>query len=154
MPNEAKPVRCPRCGCGHCPGQIIQQARGRTVRSHGCRNCGRRFRNVTREETPSLLSRAVALFYPSAAAAPGGGDPAVAPPPDKAPASRRGGRRPGAGRPSGQSSALHLAFLTKRFLASVPGLSAIVEKTVVDSPEYQEWLREQEALQAERELKN
>jgi hypothetical protein len=29
-----------------------------------------------------------------------------------------------------------------------------VEKTVVDSPEYQEWLREQEALQAEREPEN
>ncbi len=39
---------------------------------------------------------------------------------------------------------VRLALILKRFLSSVPGMSALIEKMIEESPEYQQWLREHE----------
>lgn len=42
-------VRCPDCGCRHCPVYYTRQrAAGRTIRRRECRTCGRRFLTVER----------------------------------------------------------------------------------------------------------
>lgn len=41
-------VRCPSCGCGHCPVYYTRNRLKRRIRSRTCRNCGRRF--VTTEK--------------------------------------------------------------------------------------------------------
>lgn len=46
--EEVIGVRCPSCGCGHCPVYYTRNRLKRRIRSRTCRNCGRRF--VTTEK--------------------------------------------------------------------------------------------------------
>lgn len=49
-PADDGGVRCPKCGCPHCPVDYTRQKPKKIMRKRSCRNCGRSF--ITYETLP------------------------------------------------------------------------------------------------------